>query len=31
LITLQYLADLLCLITGRDTPFGLPAVNQGAN
>ena len=31
LITLQYLADLLCLITGRDTPFGLPAVNQEAN
>ena len=31
LITLQYLADLLCLITGRETPFGLPAVNQEAN
>ena len=31
LITLQYLADLLCLISGRDTPFGLPAVNQEAN
>jgi len=31
LITLQYLADLFCLITGRDTPFGLPAVNQEAN
>lgn len=26
-ISLQYIADLLCLVNGRDTPFGLEQVN----
>jgi TRAP-type C4-dicarboxylate transport system permease small subunit len=29
-ISLQYLADLLCLISGREPPFGIADVNAEA-
>jgi len=28
LLTLQYLVDILCLVTGRELPFGLPPASQ---
>ena len=30
-ISLQYLADLLCLITGREPPFGISDINAEAS
>jgi TRAP-type C4-dicarboxylate transport system permease small subunit len=30
LLTLQYVVDIACLVTGRETPFGIPAENDAA-
>lgn len=30
LLTLQYVVDIACLITGRETPFGIPVENDAA-
>lgn len=31
LLTLQYLVDILCLLSGRELPFGLPAVHDAGH
>ena len=30
LLTLQYVADLVCLVTGREPPFGIAAEGRRA-